>query len=150
MDPATDPGLEEVVAERFDAADGPCRGPLAGFAAAGLNDATGPGTGLGVATRKAPPVKVSRKAGINRRSTARADGLRFEPPKRRPIRPGDRGGKNDGGDRVLPSPWWGRWRPEAQEVGGLGARPGLAVVAAGDAGDGGPLSLKDRRSRGWI
>ena len=54
MDPATDPGLEEVVAERFDAADGPCRGPLAGFAAAGLNDATGRGTGLGVATRKAP------------------------------------------------------------------------------------------------
>jgi hypothetical protein len=56
------------MAERFDATDGPCCGPLAGFAAVGPNDATGLGAGLGVATRKALPVKVSRKAGINQRS----------------------------------------------------------------------------------
>jgi hypothetical protein len=59
--------LEEVTAERFDAADEPCCGPLAGFAAVCLNDATGRGTGPGVAMRKAPPVTVSREAGINRR-----------------------------------------------------------------------------------
>jgi hypothetical protein len=55
--------------------------------------------------------------------------LRFEPPKRRPIRPGDRGGKNDGGGR------------KRRKSGALADGPGLAVVAAGDAGDAGALLL---------